>query len=201
MLISCKCLQRTKDANRSVGSSNGQLWHHGMWTCTRVRMAHACVGCGMMRQSMKSDAIPMNLFDMIRLLKMSRECSRSANSWETLACIQSHHETGPQRIFCHFLQWTFLLSFAECDDPPVSWPVLASWPNIQHCETGHCFQRSLSSKFWGGDSMLAGRVMFHLKLRIAIRSGTQHPCHVIASGAMGMGEIGLVWSYILLEAI
>ena len=40
--------------------------------------------------------------------------------------------------------------------------------------------------------MLAGRVMFHLKLRIAIRSGTQHRCHVIASGAMGMGEIGLV---------
>lgn len=40
--------------------------------------------------------------------------------------------------------------------------------------------------------MLAGRVMFHLKLRIAIRSGTQHRCHMIASGAMGMGEIGIV---------
>lgn len=46
------------------------------------------------------------LFDMIRLPRMSRECSRSANSWETFACIQSHHETGPQRILCHFLQWT-----------------------------------------------------------------------------------------------
>lgn len=141
MFISCKCLRRTKDANRSVGNSNGHLWHHGTWT-----WAHACVGCVMMRQSMKSDPIRMDysiLFVYPRCPENFHAVQIHEKHWLAYNLTMKLDPSGFSTNVCNEHHNTFLLSFAECDDPPGSWPVLASWPNIQHCETGSLF----STKF------------------------------------------------------
>ena len=56
---------------------------------------------------------------IIPLPKMCRGCSRSANSWETLACIQSLklNPSGFSTVVYNQHYNTFLLSFAKCDDP------------------------------------------------------------------------------------